>query len=513
MRCPAAKRRSGSSFGNSCKRAFDWIAKGFAAVNRLFDVFRKGEASVIVVNTALCGVAVSILLIGALAMKPSFDSNRAVRMASDGNAEGAVRILRSLENNGYAEEKLLALRFEVAEGLADSGRISEASSIVSELPAGEKKAELEKKCSYAQASLSYDKGEYTAAAQVFYQLGDYSDSASRYADCRCALAIQAWQSGDESAARSLLLDVQGASQRIEKVAAAVTGSEEAARQVLSAEIFSTDNLSRMEQTMAELKNARGTLPQGRVAAGLTHTVALRSDGTVLAAGDNIFGQCNVNGLTGVSQLAAGAYHTVALHEDGKVTAIGNNAFGQCDVSGWTNIVAVAAAAYDTLGLKSDGTVVSCGTHADKVSGWRNVTAIAGGGYSMGCLYDSGSMLSTHAGAQMDMGLVLYDLSVCGQVSVGVLYDGTMVSSFDGAPDWTEMLSVTAFESGILGVDAHGGVRYYLYREGESVELTVDGDAVEAVSSGKHHVILTSDGRVFAYGDNSYGQCDVSGWQL
>jgi alpha-tubulin suppressor-like RCC1 family protein len=36
-------------------------------------------------------------------------------------------------------------------------------------------------------------------------------------------------------------------------------------------------------------------------------------------------------------LAAGRRHTVALESDGTVTAVGDNEYGQCDVSGWHGI--------------------------------------------------------------------------------------------------------------------------------------------------------------------------------
>ncbi|RAV05453.1 RCC1 repeat protein [Paenibacillus sp. YN15] len=40
-------------------------------------------------------------------------------------------------------------------------------------------------------------------------------------------------------------------------------------------------------------------PKAAIAAGRRHTVALRSDGTVAAVGDNKYGQCEVNGLCGI----------------------------------------------------------------------------------------------------------------------------------------------------------------------------------------------------------------------
>lgn len=70
-----------------------------------------------------------------------------------------------------------------------------------------------------------------------------------------------------------------------------------------------------------------------MAAGLGHTVGLRSDGTVVAVGSNIQGQCAVEGWTDVVAIAAGELHTVALRADGTLLAAGNNDRGQCDVPG------------------------------------------------------------------------------------------------------------------------------------------------------------------------------------
>ena len=57
-------------------------------------------------------------------------------------------------------------------------------------------------------------------------------------------------------------------------------------------------------------------------------------------------------------LSAGYYHTAALKEDGTVIAKGNNDYGQCETSTWKDIIAVECGAYYTLGLKKDGTVVA-----------------------------------------------------------------------------------------------------------------------------------------------------------
>jgi alpha-tubulin suppressor-like RCC1 family protein len=118
----------------------------------------------------------------------------------------------------------------------------------------------------------------------------------------------------------------------------------------------------------------------QVAAGRAHTVALKSDGTVWAWGDNAYGQLGdgttaqraapvqVSGLAGVTAIAASQYHTVALKGDGTVWALGENGFGQLgdgttterdtpvQVTGLTGATGIAAGNCHTVALKSDGTV-------------------------------------------------------------------------------------------------------------------------------------------------------------
>ena len=106
-----------------------------------------------------------------------------------------------------------------------------------------------------------------------------------------------------------------------------------------------------------------------VAAGVYHTVGLRSDSTVVAVGDNDSGQCAVGDWTNIIRIAAGMSHTVGLTSDGTVVAVGSNDYGQCDVSRWTDIVQVAAGIYHTVGVRSDGTVVAAGDEIE-LAKWR-----------------------------------------------------------------------------------------------------------------------------------------------
>jgi len=77
-----------------------------------------------------------------------------------------------------------------------------------------------------------------------------------------------------------------------------------------------------------------------------------------------WGQCNVGGWSNITHVAVSDSHTVGLKSDGTMVAVGLNDGGQCNVGGWTNITQVAAGWIHTVGLKSDGTVVAAGPIAE-----------------------------------------------------------------------------------------------------------------------------------------------------
>ena len=93
----------------------------------------------------------------------------------------------------------------------------------------------------------------------------------------------------------------------------------------------------------------------RIAAGASHNVALRSDGMVVAWGSG-FAQTNVPpSATNVIAIAAGDSHTLALRSDGKIVAWGNGSSGQTTIpSQCTNIVAIAAGGELSMALRTDG---------------------------------------------------------------------------------------------------------------------------------------------------------------
>lgn len=66
----------------------------------------------------------------------------------------------------------------------------------------------------------------------------------------------------------------------------------------------------------------------------SHTIGLKSDGTVIAIGCNDYGQCNTFDWRKVISISCGVYHTIGLCSDGTAVATGRNSYHQCDIFDW-----------------------------------------------------------------------------------------------------------------------------------------------------------------------------------
>lgn len=110
-----------------------------------------------------------------------------------------------------------------------------------------------------------------------------------------------------------------------------------------------------------------------VSGGLSHSLALRADGTVKGWGNNFYGQGSAPAsLANVMTVAAGGFHNVALLASGTAFAWGRNNFNQTNVpAGATNGVAVAAGGQHSVLLRADGSLIAWG---DNSQGQRTVPA-------------------------------------------------------------------------------------------------------------------------------------------
>ena len=249
-----------------------------------------------------------------------------------------------------------------------------------------------------------------------------------------------------------------------------------------------------------------------VAASFYHMVGLKSDGTVIAVGDNLWGQCDVDGWTDIVQVAAGHHHVAGLRADGTVVAIGSNEYGQCDVGDWTDIVQITAGLFHTVGVKSDGTVVAAGSNyyprmwlpedypdvwdgKCAVGNWTDIVQVAAGTWHTVGVKSDGTVVA----AGLNYHTACYP---CTEI-----WDGKC--EVDG---WTDILQVAAGWYHTVGLKSDGTVVAAGTGGGDVSSWTNIVQIAVGLGEGYSHTVgLRSDGTVVAVGADWFGQCDVGDW--
>ncbi len=276
-----------------------------------------------------------------------------------------------------------------------------------------------------------------------------------------------------------------------------------------------------EPAKLSLSIDNAALNETTVSAGSALTVGLKNDGTVVAAGSNSSGQCDVSDWTDIVAVSAGSGCTFGLKANGTVAAIGNDLDGQCKVSGWTNIVAVSAGQWHTVGLRADGTVVAVGSTIDgqcSVSGWRDIVAVSAGSDFTAGLRSDGTVVATGQLFDVSGWKDIAAISAGGAFLAGLRPDGTVLVTVPQVLDvsaWTDIVAISAGGSHIVGLCADGTVVAAGFNESSACKVS-DWTGIVAVSAGDGYTLgLRADGTVITTkytGESDYGQCDVTGWK-
>jgi len=243
-------------------------------------------------------------------------------------------------------------------------------------------------------------------------------------------------------------------------------------------------------------------------------------GTVQAWGVN---DARVNvpaGLSDVTAIAAGYTHTLALRADGTVVAWGVNSAMECVVpAGLSGVVAIAAGYNESAAVKSDGTVVGWG-NSTVPAGLSGVTALALGPSHGLALTSNGTVVAWGNGffsppndpTAVPVGLSnVIDIAAGDSFSLALKSDGTVVAWGDDSSGQT---NVPAGLSGVVAISASDSSSLALKSDGTVVawgQLAAPAGLTDvvAVSGGyQHAVALKSDGTVVAWGNDSSGQGSV-----
>ena len=224
----------------------------------------------------------------------------------------------------------------------------------------------------------------------------------------------------------------------------------------------------------------------KIAAGDSHTVWIKPDGTVGFCGSNKKRQCNVSAWRDIVSIACGKEHTVGLRADGTVLACGSDFWGQCQVSGWRDIVAIACGWGATIAVRRDGVVCYAGYGVDA----PDRAALNGADHIS---HGDGFAVVVKKGYARPYGSSL----------------GGRTKKVSG---WTNVIQVASGLDHTAAVTVQGTVEadgYGFYNELD----TGNWRNIVAVECGRRHTVgLCKDGTVVACGETKPGQCEVSGWR-
>ena len=536
---------------------------------------KKAAAKTKRTTTIALGAAAAIIAVALLITKviiPSSNYSKAEKLLAAGDYDSAISMFDDLGEYKAASSLKKDAIYEKAGMLMDAADYDDAIALFDELGDYKEADSLRKDAAYAKAEVLMKAADYTGAIAVFDELGNYKDAVSLKKEAAYTEAKILMESSDYDSAIGLL-DELG----FYKDASSL--KDEAETAIENADAYEKADSLQQCGKIAEAAISFGALGDyadararsfelwDKIADRSTmdlssgQTVALRADGTVVAAGNNKYGQCDVSGWTDIVAISSGECHTVGLKSDGTVVATGRNSSGECDISDWTDIVAISVGYSYTVGLKSDGTVVAAGSNTNgqcNVSEWTNIVAIYADIYRTFGLKPDGAVLdvgtdftrkcdvsgwnrivdirdaaNSVVGLRTDgtVAVVSSDQETRSEVSrwrdiveisgwnhiVGLKADGTVVAMGRNSKgecdvsDWTDIVAIRTGTLYTVGLKADGTVVAAGWNEYGQCDVS-DWTDIVAISSGNRHTVgLKADGTVVAVGDNEDGQCDVSDW--
>lgn len=269
----------------------------------------------------------------------------------------------------------------------------------------------------------------------------------------------------------------------------------------------TDNVTNEQQVVVVkvVQNQNVTYPQ--VSSGKDFGISLKSDGSIWSFGYNSNGELgnnsyvgsnipkSINNVKSYTKIESGEQFTLAVRKDGTIWGWGNNTYGQLGQGdrntytvptaiNVTNVKKVAAGANHAVALNQYGEVYV----------WGNNTR--------GQLGDSITAKSIDVPTKLDLkGETIVEVGAGKNSTVLVTEKGKVIIYGAEVPEVQNAVKAVAGEE-IIVLTKDGNVQ----KAGTTVQTIYSNqDVVDLAAINGTYMILTKEGKVYTFGDNTYGQ--------
>lgn len=275
-----------------------------------------------------------------------------------------------------------------------------------------------------------------------------------------------------------------------------------------------------------------------ISAGFRHVLGLRTDGTVVAAGDNTYGQCNVSSWNEVVAVKADHHISLGIIANGNILVAGRGINEHTNLKQFNNIIDAIifcdyTGIYDPfqftiIGLRRDGTIVTYGINNYEYNGlenWHGIKYIAplwvGSVHPIiaGIKEDS-VIYAVPRSQQYDWNgflapsdILLDHVGFLGSAGAGLYADGTVRYS-DGTVLMDDVVELCGNETVYYGLHPDGSVSKY--KVGANMDYgkrlkCSDGIAIKSSGATDAVFALCKDGHVYT-NDKSLKE-ELSHWKL
>lgn len=454
--------------------------------------------------------------------------NRAMALLEEKDYNSAYALLEEIGQDGEIEQS----KYDRAVELLANEKYEEAYALLEEIGMTE---EIEER-KYQRAMELMNSEDYESACNLLYEIINYDGAKNNLYQCAVAL-LDEGRYEVAKAAFAYLGDYKEAAkylQEIESQIQYVAAESLLAEGKIAQAAIAFNELGDYQDAKERCRSAWDLIAKRDViSAGQSHTVALKSDGTVFAIGDDEDGKCETSSWDNIIAVDAGAYSTVGLKADGTVVAVGSSSDGKCNVTDWHDIVSISAGPMHTIGLMSDGSAVVVGREdswKENISGWTDIKEIrASKGWLLGCyivgLKFDGTVVAVGDTSKNEKGQLsvgtwkdIVAIAVGDAHTVGLKADGTVVATGDNSygqcdvSSWSDIVAISAGTVHTVGLRSDGTVVSVGNNNDGACNVETWKDIV-AISAGHHYTIgLRSDGTIVSAGYDGWGQCNVGNWK-